>query len=46
MSDTKTLPTNVELASMNGYEIARALGCEYSGDSNVIDHGGGILRHP
>lgn len=37
---TANKPTDQELASMSGWDIAKALGCEYSGDCNPIRHGG------
>ena len=36
----KSEVTNEQLASMGAYQIAEALGCAFSGDQNVIKHGG------
>lgn len=40
MSKAAKVVTDKELASMSGWDIAKALGCHYSGDSDPIRHGG------
>ena len=32
--------TNAQLSSMSAWDIAKALGCHYTGDTNPIRHGG------
>jgi len=34
------LPSDRELADLSGYDIARVLGCHYTGDVSPIPHGG------